>query len=128
MSTLGVKAATQLIRSGCRVCLTACYHHKQALIAASIGAEYIAPYLGRMTDIGKDGVTECVDMQEITDGLGSDTRILVASIREAQTLTQLAEAGLETFTFSSDVARELFHEPLTDEAAAVFEKAARENR
>jgi transaldolase len=120
----GTQAAGALVASGVRVCLTACYDRKQALVAASCGAEYLAPYLGRMTDAGKDGLEECVKMQRIVDGLGSDTRILVASIRDVQSMTELAQAGLDTFTFSPDVARMLFDEPLTQKAAEDFEQAA----
>lgn len=120
----GVQAAKLLVQGGVRVCLTACYNHKQALLAASVGAEYIAPYLGRMNDAGKDGVSECLKMQAITQGMQSDTRILVASIRDAQTMVDLAAKGMETFTFSPEVARELFVEPLTTQAARDFEQAA----
>mmetsp|Transcript_11210 Transcript_11210/g.12841 ORF Transcript_11210/g.12841 Transcript_11210/m.12841 type:complete len:250 (-) Transcript_11210:73-822(-) len=124
----GVKVAAMLVRSGCRVCLTACYHRKQALIAANVGAEYIAPYLGRMTDAGKDGITECLKMQKIVTSLGSGTRILVASIRDADTMVNLAEAGeMETFTFAPAVARDLFLEDLTQEAAVAFEESAKQN-
>jgi len=123
----GVKAASMLIQAGVRICLTACYDHKQALIAASVGAEYIAPYLGRMTEAGKDGSEECFRMQEVAEGMQSEVRILVASIRDAQTMVDLAARGMETFTFSPAVARELFVEPLTTEAAAAFEEAAKNN-
>jgi len=124
VTPLGAESAALLIESGVRVCLTACYDSKQALVAASMGVEYIAPYLGRMSDSGKDGFDECIKMQSIVDGLGSDTRILVASIRDAATLADLAVEGLDTYTFSPAVARELFDEPLTDKAAAEFEEAA----
>jgi transaldolase len=127
VTQIGVEAASLLIQAGCRVCLTACYHQKQAMIAASVGAEYLAPYLGRITDSGRDGVAECLKMQEIVKGMQSDTRILVASIRDAQTMVDLAAAGMETFTFAPAVARELFVEPLTTKAAAVFEEAASKN-
>lgn len=124
----GVEAASMLIRDGCRVCLTACYNHKQALIAANVGAEYLAPYLGRMDDSGKDGKAECLKMQAIVTALESETRILVASIRNAQTMVDLVAGGMETFTFAPEVARELFVEPLTSEAAAVFEESAANNK
>ena len=120
----GTVAATRLQQSGVRICLTACYGSKQALVAAGMGVEYIAPYLGRMTDNGKDGFDECVKMQQIVDGLQADTRILAASIRDAESLADLAVAGLDTFTFSPDVARQLFDEPLTVSAAEEFERAA----
>lgn len=127
VTELGVQAATKLIQSGCRVCLTACYDRKQALIAAAVGAEYLAPYVGRMTDAGKNGVEECLSMQEIVTGLHSDTRILVASIRDVNTMVELATSEMDTFTFSPEVARDLFLEPLTREAAFMFEKAAAVN-
>mmetsp|Transcript_27415 Transcript_27415/g.57210 ORF Transcript_27415/g.57210 Transcript_27415/m.57210 type:complete len:284 (-) Transcript_27415:332-1183(-) len=120
----GAAAATLLGNAGVRICLTACYDHKQALIAGSMGVEYIAPYLGRMTDNGKDGLEECKTMDKIVKGLGSDTRILVASIRDAETLAELAVEGLDTYTFSPAVARMLFDEPLTEKAAGEFEEAA----
>jgi transaldolase len=123
----GVQAARILIDEGVRVCLTACYDHKQAMIATSVGAEYIAPYLGRMTEAGKDGKAECFKMQEIVIGMQGDTRILVASIRDVQTMVDLAAKGMETFTFSPEVARELFAEPLTVKAAKDFEEAAIRN-
>lgn len=124
LTVQGVEAAALLADSGVRICLTACYNSKQALIAGSMGTEYIAPYLGRMTDHGKDGFEQCKEMKRIVDGLGSGTRILVASIRDANTIAALAKEGLNTFTFSPAVARELFDEPLTDAAAEEFQKAA----
>lgn len=120
----GTLAASRLVSKGVRVCLTACYNKKQALIAGGIGAEYIAPYLGRMTDAGKDGMEECLAMQNIVKGLDCDTRILVASLRNVEDMATLASKGMDTFTFSPDVARALWEEPLTEEAAAEFEQAA----
>ena len=120
----GTRAASALVRQGVRVCLTACYDSSQALVAVASGAEYLAPYVGRMSDAGKDGQLECVHMQQIVDGLGGSTRIFAASIRDAQTLASLAAAGLDSFTFSPAVARELFADPLTAAAAADFERAA----
>ena len=124
----GVKAATQLMASGVRVCMTAGYASHQAMVAASVGAEYYAPYLGRMTDAGKDGMQECATMHESARGLGSHTRILVASIRDASSMVKLSSQGLDTFTFSPDVARQLlFGEQLTINAAKDFEDAAIRN-
>lgn len=123
----GVEAAALLVRSNVRVCLTASYHHKQAFIAAQVGAEYIAPYLGRMNDAGRDGMAECLKMQQVIAGLQAETRVLVASIRDCQTMVDLAAEGMETYTISPQVARDLFVEPLTKEAAAAFEEAASRN-
>lgn len=126
----GTKAATLLIRAGVRVCLTACYNAHQAIVAAGMGAEYLAPYLGRMSDSGKDGSLECQRMEEIVRGMKSSTRILVASIRDVESMAFLMRGGgggmltMDTFTFNPDVARALFQEPLTDQAAEDFEAAA----
>ena len=126
-TTEGTKAASMLVESGCRVCLTACHDAKQAVIAASVGAEYVAPYVGRMNDNGIPGVEEVTKMKHIMNGMQSSTRVLAASIRDAQTICELAacSAGMETFTISPDVARQLMIEPITDEAAKIFEEAAR---
>lgn len=120
----GCEAAARLVRDEVRVCLTACYTAHQALIAASVGAEYLAPYLGRMRDNGRRGVEEIELMQDIVDGLGSDTRIFVASIRDVESMAELAAAGLDSFTFSPEIARKLFEDPLTQAAAEDFEAAA----
>ncbi len=121
----GTKAASKLIDSGVRVCLTACYSSDQAIIAAGLGAEYLAPYLGRMTDAEKDGMEECRRMQNIANGLGSSTRILVASIRNVLSMGDLMAHGMDTFTFNPEIARKLFTESLTKTAAADFEAAAK---
>lgn len=120
----GTKAASKLIESGVRVCLTSCYSTNQAIIAAGLGAEYIAPYLGRMMDSGKDGVAECKEMKAIVNGMESNTRIVVASIRSANTVAALTSSGMNTFTVSPEVARELFDEPLTSSAAEDNNEAA----
>jgi len=125
VTSVGTAAASMLIRSGVRVCLTACYASHQALVASGVGAEYLAPDLGRMADAGKDGMAECAQMNRIGKGLKSDTRILVASIRDVKSFEHLAAQGLDTFTFSPEICRSLFVEKLTDDAAVDFEDAAR---
>lgn len=107
-----------------RVCLTACYTAHQALVAAGVGAEYLAPYLGRMRDAGRRGQEEIELMQAIAVGLGSEVRVFAASIRDVESFAALASAGLDTFTFSPEIARALFQDPLTEAAAIEFEAAA----
>lgn len=122
----GTKAAAMLIENGIRVCLTACYNSQQAIVAAGLGAEYLAPYLGRMDDARSNGMAECRRMQAIARGMNSSTRILVASIRNVESMAELMKAEkMDTFTFNPDVARALFLEPLTDQAAEDFEAAAK---
>jgi len=121
----GTKAASKLIASGVRVCLTACYSSDQAIIATGLGADYLAPYLGRMIDAGKDGMKECRRMQNIANGMGSSTRILVASIRDVTSMGDLIGHGMDTFTFSPEITKCLFSEVLTRTAAEDFEAAAK---
>lgn len=123
----GTQAAAKLIRAGRRVCLTACYDPSQVLIAANLGADYLAPYVGRMDDTGRNGAAEVSAMLEVVDGLQADTRILVASVRDVLVWKELAAEGCDTFTVAPEVVAQLFREPLTDEAAAVFQAAAWRN-
>ena len=80
---------------------------------------------GRMTDAGKDGMEECKRMQDIVNGLGSSTRIFVASIRDVKSMGDLMSHGMDSFTFNPEIARELFSEALTTTAAEDFEAAAK---
>lgn len=120
----GALAAATLKAEGIRITMTAVYTAHQAFSAAAIGADYAAPYLGRMNNAGRDGFAEIAAMQEIVRGTGSPMRILVASLRAADDLVQLGRLGIDTFTFSPKIAAALFAEPLTEAAAEVFEKAA----
>jgi len=103
---------------------TALYASHQALTAAVVGVEYAAAYLGRIIEGGRDGYAEISAMQTILSRLDSSTRLLVASIRSADDIGRLAQAGLDTYTFSAAVAGELFADRQTLEATAAFEAAA----
>jgi transaldolase len=120
----GAAAAARLIQAGRPITFTACYEVPQVLVAAALGARYIAPYLGRIDDQGRDGAGELVAMQRCLRGTGSSVRLLVASLRNAETLSRLAAEGLDTFTLSPAVAAELFGSAATDAAAAQFERDA----
>lgn len=120
----GAAVARDLVRAGIPVTFTACYEPHQVLIAAALGAAYIAPYLGRINDQGRDGVAEVVAMQRSLEGVGSSVRLLVASLRQPHDLTRLAGAGLNTFTISPDLAAALFRCEATEAASAQFEHDA----
>lgn len=141
-----------LVRAGVGVTMTGVYASHQALSAVAVGAAYAgkspladlsragtsflpesvpcchcsaAPYLGRMTDNGKDGRAQCVQMQQIIQAAGSKTRLLVASIRSPEDIAYLAAHGCNTFTIQPAICAQLFEERLTIAAAASFEQAAR---
>jgi transaldolase len=120
----GTAAAVKLIRAGVRVTLTGVYATPQVLIAAAIGAEYAAPYLGRIHDSGRNGCEDLGLMQRSLNGTHSNTRLLVASIRRTEDIATLAAQGLNTFTFSTAIAQQLFDVPATLNATEAFEAAA----
>ncbi len=120
----GVRAVAALHREGVRTTLTAVYAPHQALTAAAAGADYVAPYFGRMGDLGRDALAGIIAMRSILAASGRPTRLLVASIRSAADLADLAAAGLDTFTFGTRVAEGLFADTDTIKAAAAFEATA----
>ena len=120
----GIKAANALVTDGIRVTITAAYASHQAVLAAGVGANYVAPYLGRMNDAGRDGFGTIVEMQKTADKLDSDMRILVASVRNVGDIAKLAAEGCDTFTISAKVAEDMFGDPLTNQATLDFEEAA----
>lgn len=124
----GAEAARRLIAAGVPITFTACYAIPQVLVAAALGARYIAPYLGRISDLGRDGVAELSAMQAALAGVGSSTRLLVASLRQSEDLGRLAGAGLDCFTISPAIAAALFAVEETNAAAQVFEADAAAGR
>lgn len=120
----GTTAAAQLIQSGVRVTLTGIYAAHQVLAGAALGADYVAPYLGRIHDSGRDGRQLVTQMQQMLNGVQSPTRLLTASIRDVADMVELAAAGVDTFTFSSAIAAQFFNVPATLTATADFERAA----
>ena len=120
----GAEAARRLIHAYVPVTFTACYAVPQVLVAAALGARYIAPYLGRIGDLGRDGHADLIAMQQALDGVGAPTRLLVASLRDPTDLTRLAAAGVGCFTLAPPVAAALFAAAPTVEAAAQFERDA----
>jgi transaldolase len=120
----GIPVAAALVRDGARVLLTAVHDERQVLVAHAIGAQWIAPYVGRMTAAGTDGVTAVLRMQRVLDRAGSGTRIIAASLRSLGDAVALAEGGIADLTLGVALAAELLDHPLTAAADADFERAA----
>jgi transaldolase len=122
----GYAAAAELVRDGADVLLTAVYHPVQALMARDCGIQGIAPYVGRMTDAGRDGVASVIAMQQ---AIGSEpTRVLAASLRSPDDVARLAAAGVPDFTFGGPLARAVLDDELTHAAVDEFEAAAARHR
>jgi len=129
MTLEGIQTARRLVNDGVPVTFTAVYNVHQVVTALSVGAAYVAPYLGRMRDAGKDALADIADMQGIIDmstDCSGEVRLLVASIRDADEIAQLAAQGCNTFTIHPEIAQQLVAVDLTDKAAEVFEEHARE--
>jgi len=125
LSESGLRAARVLLEEGERVTLTACYTASQVIAAAALGATYVAPYLGRISDGGGEGCADVIVMGRCLQGLASPTRLLVASLRSLEELTRLAAEGIDTFTLSPPLARQLWRHSATEAAVAQFEADAR---
>ena len=117
----GFAAASALVRDDATVLVTAVYTVGQALACASIGVQYIAPYLGRMRDAGIDGDAVIARMQEVC--AGSSSNVLAASLRSPDDITGLRLAGVPYFTAAPDVIEQLLFHEVSDSSAAEFDAA-----
>ena len=124
-SRAGASACARLSAAGVPTLLTAVYAPAQAVVAAAAGATYLAPYLGRLDDAGRDGIAEVAAMQELLAATGSPTKVLLASIRDVASMVALARRGVDCFTLGTAVAETLFTDELTAAADAAFEDAVR---
>lgn len=119
-TSIGFRVATRLIARDVPVLLTAVYSVAQATVAASIGAEYVAPYFGRLLDSGEDAVAKVANMNAVL--ASTDTRVLVASIRSPNAASTLALQGVQHITADVPVILAMMHDPVTDASAAEFER------
>lgn len=117
----GIALAGQLARDGVEVLLTAVYDPVQAMIGRDLGLQWIAPYVGRITDNGGSGVGAVTAMQAMLASSG--TRILAASLRSVDNITDLALAGVADFTVGVPLARSILDNDLTDRAVGEFNSA-----
>lgn len=119
----GLKLCKELTDEGVMVNVTLCFSSAQALLAAKAGATFISPFIGRLDDIGHDGIQLIEDMATIYDNYPQfDTEILAASIRHPQHVVQAALAGADVATIPSKIIWQLFKHPLTDKGLDGFVK------
>lgn len=117
----GLKACKALRADGTMVNVTLCFSAAQALLAAKAGATFISPFVGRLDDIGQDGIDLIQDIRTIYDNYPTlETKILVASIRHPTHVLQSALIGADVCTVPPDVLRKLAQHPLTDKGLAAF--------
>lgn len=116
----GVRAIATLAEEGIPTNCTLIFSPLQALIAAKAGATYVSPFLGRLDDVGHDGLELIRQIRTIFDNYGLDTKILAASLRHPQHVLQCALIGADVATMPYSVFRQLFQHPLTDKGLAQF--------
>ena len=117
----GLKVCRQLSRAGTMVNVTLCFSANQALLAAKAGASFISPFIGRLDDIGFDGLDLIADIRTIYDNYdGISTEILTASIRHPMHVLEAAKIGADVATMPPSVLRQLANHPLTDKGLEAF--------
>ena len=123
LSIDGLKACKALSSEGTRVNVTLCFQAAQALLAAKAGATYISPFIGRLDDIGQDGMVLIQQIVNIYQNFPDlQTRVLAASIRDPLHVVQSAEAGADVATIPYKVLKQMILHPLTDKGNAAFLK------
>lgn len=110
----GLKATKALASEGAKVNVTLCFSALQALLAAKAGATYISPFVGRLDDIGHDGMLLIREICQIYGNYGFQTQVLAASLRHPLHILESAKAGAHVGTFPFAVFKQLFKHPLTD--------------
>jgi transaldolase len=117
----GLRTCHALSRLGISVNVTLCFSAGQALLAAKAGAAFISPFVGRLDDIGSNGMELIADIVRIYRNYPViKTEVLVASIRSPAHLLAAAKLGADVATMPPSVIRQLYHHPLTDKGLAMF--------
>lgn len=116
----GLKATRVLSDEGTRVNVTLCFSAAQAILAAKAGASFISPFLGRLDDVGENGLILLQDIVDIYRNYTWQTEVLAASIRHPIHVIEAARMGADIATMPFKVIDQLFNHPLTDKGQAQF--------
>lgn len=114
MTPDGIAAGKRLADQGIPVNVTLTFSPAQAILAAEIGATYVSPFLGRLDDVGADGMYVLREICEIYEMQGYDTLVLAASLRHPMHVIEAAKAGADVATMPYGVFSQLVKHPLTD--------------
>ncbi|MDQ0214167.1 transaldolase [Oikeobacillus pervagus] len=120
MTPEGLKAVSIFSKEGIKTNVTLIFSANQALLAARAGATYVSPFLGRLDDIGHDGLKLIDQISDIFAIHGIETEIIAASIRHPQHITEAALKGAHIATVPFKVLNQLFKHPLTDKGIEAF--------
>jgi transaldolase len=120
MTPDGLQAGRRLVRDDIRINVTLVFSPAQAILAAEIGAYIVSPFLGRIDDVGSDGMYVLRQICEIYDIQGYETNVLAASLRHPMHVVEAAIAGADIATMPYDVFVKLVKHPLTDVGVEKF--------
>ena len=116
----GMVAVRRLAADGIRTNVTLCFSSVQCLIAAKAGASYVSPFIGRLDDVGQEGMDVIREARVIFDNYGIETQILAASIRHPRHVVEAAMIGADVATLPPEVLKKLLLHPLTDRGLDQF--------
>src|SRR5919106_3745361 len=116
----GLKATRHLADEGIRVNVTLCFSAAQAIVAAKAGASFISPFLGRLDDIGENGLNLLQDIVEVYQNYTWKTEVLAASLRHPIHVIEAARMGADIATMPFKVFQQLLKHPLTDKGQEQF--------
>jgi transaldolase len=116
----GMRVVKTLTEEGIRTNVTLCFSPLQALIAAKAGASYISPFVGRLDDVGHDGMQLVAQIVEIYRNYALPTQVLVASVRSPMHVAEGLRLGAHVATIPFDVIGKLLQHPLTDSGLKRF--------
>ena len=119
-TTDGLRACHRLTQEGIRTNMTLCFQAMQAMLVAKAGAFLVSPFIGRIDDIGADGMQLIHDIRQIYDNYGFETKVLAASIRHPKHMLDCALAGADVATVPLKVIEQLMQHPLTDSGLSKF--------
>jgi transaldolase len=131
MTPDGLRACKSLSSEGIAVNVTLVFSPNQAILAAKAGAKYVSPFIGRLDDIGQDGMGLIAELKQIFTNYNFKTQILVASVRHPIHVVEAAKIGADVVTLPPDVLGKMLKHPLTDiglkNFLADWEKLKQEN-
>ena len=117
----GLKACRALTDEGTQVNVTLCFSAAQAILAAKAGARYVSPFVGRLDDIGADGLALIGEIVQIYDAYPDfTTEVLVASVRNSAHVVEAAKMGAHVATLPPAILQAMFKHPLTDKGLDAF--------
>jgi len=120
MTEQGIKATKALTMLGIKTNVTLVFSVNQALLAATAGATYVSPFVGRLEDTLHDGIQVVSEIRDVFDIYGFDTEIISASIRTVKQLADSALVGAHIATVPYPVLKKAFTHPLTDKGIETF--------